>query len=392
MQLTQEHDALRESAIKFCQTEINPFVDEWERAGIFPAHELFKKMAGMGFLGITKPEQYGGMELDYSYGAVFNEATAYINCGGVPLGIGVQTDMATPALARFGGKSLCEEFLTPSISGEYVACIGVSESGAGSDAASIRTTAVRDGDDYVINGSKMWITNGSQADWMCLMANTSDDDQHRNKSLICVPLKEGGKRYKGVSISRNIRKMGMRSSDTAEIMFDDVRVPRRYLIGEEGKGFLYQMMQFQEERMYAALSALVQCERTVDETVEYARQRKAFGKSILDNQSVYFRLAELSADIEAVKSLAWRAVGMHVAGEDCTTLASMAKLKATRLAREVNDSCLQFWGGMGFVDESLVSRRYRDGRLASIGGGADEIMLEIIAKRLGMVPRKNQSR
>ena len=386
MQLTDEHEALKKSAIKFFQTEVNPFVNEWEQAEIFPAHEVFKKLGDMGFLGITKPTEHGGMGLDYSYGAVFNEATAYIDCGGVPMAIGVQTDMATPALARFGSKTLCEEFLAPSLSGDYVACIGVSESGAGSDSASIRTTAVKDGDDYVINGSKMWITNGTQADWMCMMANTSDGDVHRNKSLICVPLKEGSKRYKGVSISRKLKKMGMHSSDTAEIHFDNVRVPQRNLIGEEGKGFTYQMMQFQEERMYAALSTIVQCERSVEETIEYTRQRKAFGKSILDNQAVYFRLAELATDIEALKCLTWKAVEMHVLGKDCTKLASMAKLKATRLSREVNDSCLQYWGGMGYMDETLVSRRFRDGRLGSIGGGADEVMLNIIAKKIGIAP------
>ena len=191
MELTSEHEELRRSVIKFVDTEINPYVNEWENNEIFPAHEVFKKLGDKGFLGITKPEKYGGSGLDYSYGAVLNEALANISCGGVPMAIGVQTDMSTPALARFGSEYVCEEFLKPSISGDYVSCIGVSEPHAGSDVAAIKTAAVRDGDDYIINGSKMWITNGTQADWRCMLANTgnTDSNRHRNKSLICVPLK-----------------------------------------------------------------------------------------------------------------------------------------------------------------------------------------------------------
>ena len=219
MELTSEHEELRRSVIKFVDTEINPYVNEWENNEIFPAHEVFKKLGDKGFLGITKPEKYGGSGLDYSYGAVLNEALANINCGGVPMAIGVQTDMSTPALARFGSEYVCEKFLKPSISGNYVSCIGVSEPHAGSDVAAIKTTAVRDGDDYIINGSKMWITNGTQADWMCMLANTgnTDSNRHLNKSLICVPLKEKGKRAKGVTINRKLKKLGMSSSDTAEI-------------------------------------------------------------------------------------------------------------------------------------------------------------------------------
>ncbi len=388
MELTEQHEQLRRSLRAFIDREINPYVDEWEKARIFPAHDVFKKLGDLGFLGVTKPEKYGGMGLDYSYGAVVNETLAYINCGGVPMAIGVQTDMATPSLARFGSDALCRTFLAPSIAGDLVACIGVSEIGAGSDAASIKTQAVRDGDDYVINGAKMWITNGTQADWMCMMANTSDGPVHKNKSLICVPLKEGGKRVKGVTIARKLEKLGMHSSDTAEILFEDVRVPVRYRIGDEGMGFVYQMMQFQEERLFAALSSATSCRRCIEETIDYTRQRKAFGRSILDNQVVHFRLAELMTEVEALHALTWKAVEAHVRGEDCTLLASMAKLKGTRLSRIVNDACLQYWGGMGYMDETPVSRRYRDGRLGSIGAGADEVMLSIIAKYMSILPRQ----
>ncbi len=391
MELTTEHEELKRSALKFVEDEINPFVDEWEENEIFPAHELFKKLGDQGFLGVTKPEKYGGSGLDYSYGAVLNEALAHIKCGGVPMAIGVQTDMSTPALARFGSEEICNEFLKPSITGDLVSCLGVSEPSAGSDVAAIKTHAVKDGDDYVINGSKMWITNGTQADWMCMLANTETDNKnkHLNKSLICVPLKEDGKRAKGVTINRKLKKMGMHSSDTAEIFFDDVRVPQKNLVGEEGKGFIYQMMQFQEERLYAAIAGYTGCELAINETINYTRQRKTFGKPILDNQIVHYKLSELMTEVEALKALTWKGIEIHVNGGDCTKLASMSKLKATRLSRKVNDECLQYWGGMGYMDESPISRAYRDGRLGSIGGGSDEVMLGIISKYLDILPGKN---
>tara|TARA_Y100000748_G_scaffold113898_1_gene95379 strand:+ start:389 stop:1564 length:1176 start_codon:yes stop_codon:yes gene_type:complete len=391
MELTSQHEELKRSAIKFVDTEINPYVDQWEEDEIFPAHEVFKKLGDNGFLGVTKPEKYGGSGLDYSYGAVLNEALASIKCGGVPMAIGVQTDMSTPALARFGSEYVCENFLRPSISGDFVSCIGVSEPHAGSDVAAIKTSAVKDGDDYIINGSKMWITSGTQADWMCMLANTgsSSENRHLNKSLICVPLKENGERVKGVTINRKLKKMGMHSSDTAEIFFEDVRVPIKNLIGDEGKGFVYQMMQFQEERLYAAIGNYSGCENIINETIEYTRQRKTFGKPIIDNQIVHFRLSELMTEVEALKALTWKGIEIHVNGGDCTKLASMSKLKSTRLAREVNDACLQYWGGMGFMDETPVSRAYRDQRLGSIGGGSDEVMLGIISKYLDILPGKN---
>jgi len=389
MQLTAEHDQLRSTLKKFIDTEINPNVDKWEEAEIFPAHEVFKGLGRLGLLGVNKPVEYGGMGLDWSYAAVVAETLGHINCGSVPMAIGVQTDMATPALARFGSDAAKEDFLRPSISGDYVACLGVSEVGSGSDVASIRTTAKKDGGDYVVNGGKMWTTNGTQADWMCLLANTSDDQAHRNKTLIALPLRdEDGKLRKGVEIARKLKKLGMRSSDTAQFFFEDVRVPQRYRIGEEGAGFMYQMLQFQEERLWGALSGLVAMDNTIDATIEYTRQRKAFGQSILDNQVVHFRMAELKTEVQALRSLTWDAVEKMLNGEDATMLASMAKLKAGRLLRELNDSCLQYWGGMGFMEESPISRAYRDGRLASIGGGADEVMLSIICKYMGILPGK----
>jgi len=388
-EFTPEHEEIRRTIKKFVEAEINPYIDEWEEAEIFPAQKVFKKLGDIGMLGITKPVEYGGMGLDYSYQAVMNEALGWCNCGGVPMAIGVQTDMCTPALGRFGSEYVKEEFLRPSITGDKVGCIGVSEVGAGSDVANIVTRAVEDGDDYVINGGKMWITNGTQGDWICLLCNTdNDDNKHRNKTIICVPLKdENGDPYPGVTVERKLKKMGMHSSDTAELHFENVRVPRKNILGEEGMGFTYQMMQFQEERMYSALSSLTGLTRTIDETIAYTSQREVFGKPLIHNQVVHFRMAELATEVEALRALTWKAVAIHINGGDCTKLASMAKLKAGRLGREVNDSCLQYWGGMGFMDETLVSRSYRDGRLSSIGGGADEVMLGIIAKHMGILTR-----
>ena len=381
MDFTEEHEAIRRNVRQFIDAEINPHVDEWEAAGIFPAHDLFRKMGRQGYLGINKPAKYGGLGLDYSYQLAFIESLGHITCGGVPMGIGVQTDMATPALARFGSEALCEEFLVPSITGEMVACVGISEVGAGSDVAAIKTTARKDGGDYVIDGGKMWITNGTQADWICLLANTSDGPAHRNKSLVCVPMNA-----KGVTVARKLDKLGMRASDTAQIFFEDVRVPQRNRIGEEGAGFTYQMLQFQEERLWSAASGLIVKERMIEETIEYTRERRAFGRPVLDNQVVHFRLAELKTEVEALRALVYRAGALMLNGEDVTMLASMAKLKSARLAREVADTCLQYYGGMGYMSETPISRSYRDVRLWSIGAGADEIMLSIIAKRMGILP------
>ena len=363
------------------EKEINPFVDQWEEEGIFPAHDLFKKLGDLGLLGVSKPEEYGGLGLDYSYETVVTEELGTIHCGSIPMAIGVQTNMATPALARYGSDELKRDFLAPAIAGDKVASIAVSEPGAGSDVASIKTTARKDGDDYIINGSKMWITNSTQADFLCLLANTSDDARHLNKSLIIVPTDTPG-----IDISTRLNKLGMRSSDTAQIFFDDVRVPQRYLIGQEGHGFTMQMQQFQEERMYCVTSILKTLDLCVSETADYCQERIAFGQPLLNNQYLHYRLAELQSEIEIVRAALYQAVDHYVAGEDVTKLASMLKLKAGRLAREVSDGCLQFWGGMGFMWDNKVSRCYRDSRLLSIGGGADEVMLGIICKYMDILP------
>ncbi|OYU45761.1 MAG: acyl-CoA dehydrogenase [Burkholderiales bacterium PBB4] len=382
MQLTHEHLEIQKTLKRFIDTEINPHVEEWEAAEMFPAHEVFKKMGQLGLLGLTKPEAYGGSGLDYSYGLAMAETLGHIDCGGVPMAIGVQTDMCTPALARFGSDELRATYLAPAIAGDMVGCLGVSEAGGGSDVAALKTTARKDGGDYVINGSKMWITNGMQADWCCLLANTSEGAVHKNKSLIIVPMDAPG-------ITRQkIEKIGMHSSDTAQLFFDNVRVPQRNLIGQEGMGFMLQMLQFQEERLYGAAGSLRSLDNLIDQTIAYTRERKTFGQPIIHNQVVHFRLAELRTEVEALRSLTYRAVESYVGGKDVTKLASMAKLKAGRLSREVADTCLQYWGGMGFTADNPISQAFRDSRLISIGGGADEIMLGIICKFEGTLPGK----
>ena len=385
MKFTSEHRQLAETVRKFVATEINPKVAAWEAAEMFPAHELFKKMGNLGLLGVKYEPEYGGLGLDFSYSMVVAEELGGCNCGGVPMAIGVQTDMCTPALARFGSPELKKEFLAPSITGDRVGSLGVSEVSGGSDVAAVKTTARVVGDDYVINGSKMWITNGMQADWCCVLANTSEGKPHLNKSLIVVPLDATG-------IDRqNIKKIGMNSSDTAQLFFDNVRVPKRNLIGTEGAGFVMQMLQFQEERLWGAASVLRTLDRVIDQTIAYTRERTTFGQPILNNQVVHFRLAELRTEVELLRSLVYRAVESYIDGQDVTRLASMAKLKCGRLGREVTDACLQYWGGMGYTWDNPISQAFRDGRLTSIGGGADEIMLGIICKLEGTLPSKRKA-
>jgi citronellyl-CoA dehydrogenase len=383
MRFTEEHAQLRRIVREVVAKEINPHVDGWERDGAFPAHEVFRKLGKLGLLGVNKPESYGGMGLDYSYQMVVNEELGTCACGGVPMAIGVQTDMATPALARWGSDDLRKEFLIPAIAGETVASIAVSEVSGGSDVAAIKTVARKDGSDYVIDGSKMWITSAAQSDWMCLLATTGDGKAHANKTLIIVPTKTAG-----VTVGPKLDKLGMRSSDTCPVYFEGVRVPQRHRIGEEGMGFMMQMVQFQEERLFGATSALRGLENLIDQTIAYCKERTTFGQPLIDNQVIHFRFAELKTEVELLRSLIYRAVEDYVGGTDVTLLASMAKLRAGRLVREATDACLQYWGGMGFMWDNVAARAYRDTRLLSIGGGADEIMLGIICKLMNILPGK----
>lgn len=378
---TAEHEAFRQVVRRFVETEINPHVEAWEAARIWPAREVLRKMGGLGLLGLAYPEAYGGGGVDYWYSAVLLEELGRADCAAVPMGIAVHTDMATPALAESGSEELKQRFLVPAIAGEMVAAIGVSEPDAGSDVAAIRTRAVADGDDYVINGSKMWITNGTQADFVTLLARTSGERGFRGMSLIVVSTDTPG-----FHVSRKLEKLGNHASDTAILTFEDMRVPQANRIGEEGLGFMLQMRQFQRERLAGSLMSTAGMDKIIRLTIAYTRERQAFGRPLIDNQWIHFRLCELLTEVEALRQLNYHCVRLLVAGEDVTKEVSMAKLKAGRLAREVADACLQFHGGMGYVEEYPMARYFRDARLLSIGGGADEIMLGIIAKYENILP------
>ncbi len=382
---TEAHEAFRQSLRRFIDKEINPHVEQWEAAEIFPAHEVFKKMGDLGFLGPSYPEEFGGMGQDYWYNVVLAEELASIHCGGVPMAIAVQSDMATPALCDFGSYELKKKYLEPAIKGEVVCSIAVTEPGSGSDVASIKTRAETDGDHYVINGSKLYITNGTQADWICLLARTEPGTSFKGMSLIIVPTDTAG-----FVVSRKLKKMGNHSSDTAELAFENVRVPKSNRIGDEGQGFIYQMLQFQKERLVSALMAVRGAERMIRMTIDYCRQRYTFGKPLLDNQWIHFKLSELITEVEMLRQMNYHCVRKLSAGEDFTREASMAKLKAGRLVREVADTCVQFHGGMGYMEEYPIARYFRDSRLLSIGGGADEVMLGIIAKYEGILPPRKR--
>jgi len=379
---TAEHDAFRRTVRRFVETEINPHVEEWEAARLWPAHAVLKKMGDLGLLGLSYPEAYGGGGVDYWYNVVLLEEVGRADCAAVPMGIAVHTDMATPALAEFGSEELKRRFLVPAIAGDMVSAIAVSEPDAGSDVAAIRTRAVADGDDYVINGAKMWITNGTQADFVTLLARTGGERGFRGMSLIVVPTATPG-----FSVSRKLEKLGNHASDTAILSFEDARVPQANRIGEEGLGFIMQMKQFQKERLAGSLMSTAGMEKIIRLTIDYTRGRQAFGRPLIDNQVIHFRLCELLTEVEALRQLNYHCVRLLIAGEDLTKEVSMAKLKAGRLAREVADACLQFHGGMGYVEEYPMARYFRDARLLSIGGGADEIMLGIIAKYENILPR-----
>ena len=375
MQWTHEHDELRRTARRIVDEEINPNVDEWEERA--NSRHIMMRLLECRFDRHFTSDRLWRSGPEYSYEVACAEEMGRIHAYGVSTAIGVQTNMCIPALAKFGSDALREEWLAPTFAGDLVGCIGVSEVGSGSDVANVKSFARRDGDDYVINGQKMWISNGIQADWMCMLVNTGEENgPHRNKSLIVVPLTSDG-------ITRHkLSKLGLHSSDTAQIFFDDVRVPASNLIGEEGRGFIYQMEQFQEERLYVVARSLGIMQDALDTTIEYTRDRQAFGKAVIDNQFVAFRIAEMQTEVEALRALLHSATEKYVAGEDVTTLASMAKYKMGRLAEWIPGECLRFWGGQGFMHENRISRTYRDMKVGAIGGGSNEIMLQIIAKRM----------
>lgn len=379
MEFTPEHDQFRASLRSFIQTEIDPHFEQWERDMIFPAHELFPKLGAIGAFGIEYEEEYGGMGADHTYTLVLGEELGRAEAAGPPLGIAVHAAMSTPSLARFGTPELKEEFLRPAIAGETVSSVAISEPGAGSDVAGITTHARRDGDDWVINGTKMWITNGTQADWICTVVRTSDEGGYEGISQIIVPTDTPG-----FSVGRAIEKMGNKSSDTGELVYDNVRVPVRNTIGEIGRGFQQQMMQFQDERLIISYMANSGNRHALDKTINFLKEREAFGKPLIANQYIRYRLAELVAEVDMLKEYMHTAAERYANGQDVSRMATIAKLKVGRLQREVADTCVQFHGGMGYAEEHWPARFMRDARLTSIGGGADEVMLRVLSAMEGM--------
>ena len=385
MQETSEHTELRRTVANIVENKINPFVDDWEEAEIMPLHDICRTMGQAGILGISKPAEFGGMDLDYSFEVAFAEEMGHARAQGVSTAIGVQSNMATPALATHGSDELRREYLAPAIAGDMVCCIGVTEEGSGSDVSSVKSFARKDGDDYIINGNKLYITNSLQADWMCMLCNTDEDNgPHGNKTLVVVELDRPG-------VSRQkLKKLGLHCSDTGHIHFDDVRIPQRNRIGDEGRGFTYQMEQFQEERLYAVARTVTFLEDALNETIDYARQRTAFGRPILENQVMHYKMAEMQSQLEAIRALLYRATEIYVEGGDVTKLASMCKYLIGIAASEMPAQMLQFWGGQGYMAENRISRVFRDMKLVSIGGGANEVMLQIVAKEMGILPRRNR--
>jgi len=374
MYFDETHIAFRDSVKRFIDKEINPHMDEWEET-VAPLHDLFKKMGNLGFLGVRYDPKYGGQGLDYWFETVLLEEIGHIHGMGVATAIAVQTNMATPAIAAFGSEYLKETYLKGAIAGDMVAAIAVTEPDAGSDVFAIKTRAVKEGAHYVLNGSKTYITNGVQADFLTLLARTSDDKGYHSFGLFVVPTD-----LPGFHVNKKLDKLGLRSSDTAELFFDNVKVPVENLIGQDREGFIYQMQQFQHERFAILPGTQVAIRDMVDMTVDYLRQRVVFGKPLITKQVLRHRLADYLMKNECLKQLTYHIVRMKMEGLDVTREISMGKLYSGQLISEVASGCLQMFGGIGFMNETLISRYFRDARIMSIGAGADEVMSEIIAR------------
>jgi alkylation response protein AidB-like acyl-CoA dehydrogenase len=372
-----EHEQLRESITKFAIKELAPHADEWEET-TFP-DSVFSRMGELGLLGLDKPEQYGGQGGDYFSAMVLAEAISNANCGGLAMGIAVQTDMAMPPILAFGTEEQKQQWAVPAIKGEKILCLGITEPDAGSDVKGIKTRAVRDGDDFVINGSKTYITNGHRADVIVLVTKTDPDAGYDGFTLFLVPMDSPG-----VIREKKLQKMGMHASDTALLAFQDVRVAATAMLGEEGKGFYHIMWELQGERMIGAAGSVAGAQKCFDRTLEYAKERQAFGKAIGHFQVIRHKFAEMATKIETARQLVYVTAWRFANGEYPVREISMAKLHASRVACEVADECIQIHGGAGYMKEYNVERVWRDMRLNRIGAGTDEIMLEVIGRSYGL--------
>jgi citronellyl-CoA dehydrogenase len=384
---TEQHEQFRQTVRQFAEKELAPHVAEWEEDEQFPRW-VFRKAGELGIFAAHYPEEHGGLGGDYWFSIAKSEELPRCGAGGVSMGLLVQGDMATPCIGDLGTKEQIEEFLAPAIRGEKVAALGVSEPGAGSDVSAIRTTAVKDGGDYVINGQKTFITNGTIADFVTLMVKTNPEAGHGGISILLVPTS-----LPGFTVSKKLRKIGNWSSDTAELVLENVRVPQRWLLGEEGMGFHYLMQNFQSERLIACTSAVAAARRQLEIGIEYGRQRVAFGKPIVKREYWQHKLVDLATKIEAAAALTYRAAEAYndekyVRKEpitfDTTRLISMAKIFVGDVASEVADQILQFHGGWGYIEEYPIARAWRDQRLFRIGGGTTETLRYYVAKLMGL--------
>ncbi len=372
-QFGEEHQQLRKTVRDWCEKSLRPHAHEWEAARLFP-REVFTQAAELGLLGIRMPEELGGLGLDWWYTVAYAEEMVHSTMAGLTMALLVQSDMATPVIHEIGDSYHHQNFLKPAIAGQAIAALGITEPDAGSDVAAIRTTARRDGDDYVINGSKTYITNGTRADFITLAARTGSAG-HEGISLMMFPTDT-----KGFRVTRKLEKMGNHSSDTAEIAFEDCRIPAKNLLGNEGEGFYYVMQNFGGERLVGALTAIAGAQRMLDETIQWCHDRHAFGKNLMGFQTVRHQIVQLETELEAGRQLCYRTVQLVIDGDPAWREIAMCKLFCGELANKVVDRCVQLYGGMGYMDECDVSRVFRDMRLITIGGGTSEIMREILTK------------
>lgn len=370
---TEEHEMIRRTVKRFCLEEIAPHAEEWDHAGIFP-RELFKKAADIGLFGIRLDPEYGGLGLDWWASAAYMEAMAYSDSGSVNMALMVQSEITLPALAELGTREQKEEFLRPAIAGDWIAALGISEPGGGSDVAALKTRARIEGDDLVVSGQKLWITNGTRADFIILAVRTGGEG-YKGVSLVLLPTKT-----KGFSVGKKLKKVGNMASDTAELFFDECRIPRRNILGEQDKGFYYVMHNFQGERLAAAILALSGSEKAVRDALDYGANRRAFGQPISEFQVWRHRFAEHLTNIEAGRWLTYRALDLLNRKQKCVREVTMAKLFTSELSQKVMYDCMQLFGGFGYTTEYPIGRAWRDVRLNTIGAGTSEIMKEILAK------------
>ena len=374
---TEEHDRLRESIHAFVVKELKPHAEEWERT-TFP-DSVFPRMGGLGLLGLSYPEEYGGQGGDYFCNLVLAEEMTHSDSGGLAMGVAVHTDMATPPIHLLGTEEQKQRYLVPAIAGEKISCLGITEPDAGSDVSGIRTRAVRDGDEWVINGSKTYITNGHRADFIVLVTKTDPSAGHDGISLFLVDMD-----LPGVVREKKLEKLGMHASDTALLAFQDVRVPAEALLGQEGKGFYHIMWELQGERLIGAAGCVAGAQKAFDRTLAYALERQAFGRAIGHFQVIRHKFADMATKIEAARQLVYTTAWRFANEEYPVREISMAKLNAARVACEVTDECLQIHGGAGYMREYQIERAWRDMRLNRIGAGTDEIMLDVIGRSYGL--------